>query len=156
MSASAGITIRRAGPADAAVVAGLRYRFRTESEAPAEPETGFIERSIRWMAEHLAGESTWRCWVAAADREVVGTLWLQLVEKLPNPNAHLQWHGYISSFYVIPTLRNRGIGTDLMAACLRDCDSEGVDAVFLWPTDRSRPFYERYGFRVRDDLLERR
>ena len=38
----------------------------------------------------------------------------------------------------------------------RACDDLGVDAIFLWPTDKSRPFYLRYGFGVRDDLMERR
>jgi hypothetical protein len=31
-----------------------------------------------------------------------------------------------------------------------------VDAIFLWPTDRSRALYQRLGFKVSDDLLQRR
>jgi GNAT superfamily N-acetyltransferase len=108
------------------------------------------------MARQLGPGTAWRCWVAVADGRLAGTLWLSLVGKLPNPNDHPEWHGYISSFYVAPALRNHRIGSSLMRACLQTCDHLGVDAVFLWPTDKSRPFYQRYGFGVRDDLMERR
>jgi N-acetylglutamate synthase-like GNAT family acetyltransferase len=87
---------------------------------------------------------------------LVGTVWLQLIEKLPNPAGHRGVHGYVSSVYVVPELRNAGIGSALVAACLAEADALEVDAVFLWPSARSRSLYERHGFAVRDDLLERR
>jgi GNAT superfamily N-acetyltransferase len=150
------ILVRAAGSPDAAELARLRYEFRTESDAPAEPAAEFLERSTLWMAKHLEAGSVWRCWVAVLEARLVGTLWLQLIRKLPNPNAHSEWHGYISSFYVVPAFRNQNIGSSLMTACLRACDDLSVDAVFLWPTPRSRLFSERHGFGVRDDLMERR
>jgi N-acetylglutamate synthase-like GNAT family acetyltransferase len=86
----------------------------------------------------------------------VGTLWLQLVEKLPNPGDETELHGYVSSVYVAPALRNEGVGTGLLTACLAECDALAIDAVFLWSTPDSRRLYERHGFAVRDDLLDRR
>jgi GNAT superfamily N-acetyltransferase len=108
------------------------------------------------MTQHLAPGSSWRCWVAVLGRTVVGTLWLQLIEKLPNPAGHLGWHGYVSSVFVVPELRNAGVGSALLATCIAEAKAQGVDALFLWPTDRSRTLYQRHGFAVRDDLLERR
>lgn len=108
------------------------------------------------MGQRLQEGGTWRCWVAVLGGTLVGTIWLQLIEKLPNPVGHLERHGYISSVYVVPELRNGGLGSALIEACLAECARQGVDAVFLWPTARSRPLYQRYGFAVRDDLLERR
>ena len=148
--------IRAADPGDARDLARLRYQFRIESDAPAEPELEFLKRCTAWMTEQLRPGTGWRCWVAVADARLAGTLWLSLIGKLPNPNAHSEWHGYISSFYVLPELRNQSIGSSLMTACLQACDDLGVDAIFLWPTARSRPFYVRHGFGVRDDLMERR
>ena len=44
----------------------------------------------------------------------------------------------------------------LIDACLSWCgENEDVDAVILWPTPRSRRLYERHGFAVREDILER-
>jgi GNAT superfamily N-acetyltransferase len=108
------------------------------------------------MAERLTREGVWRCWVAVLGATTVGTVWLQLIEKLPNPVGHLRLHGYVSSVYVVPALRNAGIGSALLEACLEECRISGVDAVFLWPTPRSRALYERHGFAVADDLFERR
>jgi GNAT superfamily N-acetyltransferase len=151
-----GFQIRRAGPPDALALARLRYAFRTELDPARESEPAFVDRCSSWMEKQLGPEGVWRCWVAALGTSLVGTLWLQLIEKLPNPVGHLGYHGYVSSVYVVPQLRNAGIGSALLTACLDAAKTEGVDALFLWPTSRSRRLYERLGFGVREDLLERR
>ena len=148
--------VRPATSADAAELARLRYGFRIELDSPVEAEPAFVKRCTAWMAKQLAPGGVWRCWVAESGSKLVGTIWLQLIEKLPNPVGHLGFHGYISSVYVLPGLRGAGIGSALMAACLAECQAQGIDAVFLWPTERSRSLYQRHGFVVRDDLLERR
>jgi N-acetylglutamate synthase-like GNAT family acetyltransferase len=57
---------------------------------------------------------------------------------------------------VVPPLRNTGVGSALLQACVAEADAQGLDALFLWPTERSRPLYQRFGFAARDDLLERK
>ena len=148
--------VRAATPADAAELAELRYQFRTELDSPVEGKAEFLERCTGWMATQLGPGGRWRCWVAQSGGALVGTIWLQRIEKLPNPVGHRGYHGYVSSVFVQPGLRQAGIGSALLAACLTECEAEGIDAVFLWPTERSRPLYQRHGFAVRDDLLERR
>jgi len=108
------------------------------------------------MREQLEPGGSWCCWVATSGTALVGNVWLQLIEKLPNPVGHAGFHGYVSSVYVAPHRRNAGIGSALLSACVAEAETQGLDALFLWPTDRSRPLYQRHGFAVRDDLLERR
>jgi ribosomal protein S18 acetylase RimI-like enzyme len=150
------VLIRLASPTDSPVLAQLRYEFRAELDSVIEPTSVFLERCSSWMAQRLSSGSPWRCWTAIAAGSIVGTIWLQLVEKLPNPVGHLDSHGYISSVYVKPDCRGLGIGSDLLRECLRTCDAEAVDAVFLWPSAKSRGLYQRHGFVVSDDLLQRR
>jgi GNAT superfamily N-acetyltransferase len=107
------------------------------------------------MAERLAG-SAWCCWVAEDRATIVGTVWLGLFEKVPNPVAEPETHGYVSNLYVQPERRGRGTGGALLAAAMQESDARRCDAVILWPTPESRSLYERYGFAVRDDLMERR
>jgi GNAT superfamily N-acetyltransferase len=107
------------------------------------------------MAERLAG-SAWCCWVAEDRATIVGTVWLGLFEKIPNPVTEPEMHGYVSNLYVRPEHRGRGTGGALLAAAMHECDARRLDAVILWPTPASRNLYERYGFAVRDDLMERR
>ena len=156
MSADPAVNIRPATPDDAPELARLRYEFRTELDPPAEMRLEFLKRCTEWMSEALGSGGPWLCWVALSREALVGTTWLQLIGKLPAPVIHRERHGYISSVYVVPTHRNLGIGSALLQACLTECDARGVDAVLLWPTDLSRPLYQRHGFAVRDDVLERR
>jgi GNAT superfamily N-acetyltransferase len=148
--------IRPATPADAPELARLRYAFRTERRPATEPEAEFLERCAGWMVRSLADRDRWRCWVAVSESQLVGTVWLQLIEKLPNPGEESEINGYVTSVYVIPALRHEGVGSGLVSTCLKQCDGMDVDAVFLWSTPHSRRLYERHGFAVRDDLLERR
>jgi GNAT superfamily N-acetyltransferase len=148
--------VRRARATDAAVLSRLRWEFRASIGAPDETEPEFIERCLPWMRDRLAGNGSWWSWVAEDGGRVVGTVWLQLIEKLPNPVAEPERHGYVSSLYVEPAVRGRGTGSALLTACLEACRELEVDAVILWPTAESRALYLRHGFSVRDDLLERR
>jgi ribosomal protein S18 acetylase RimI-like enzyme len=147
--------IRRAVPADAPMLARLRYDFRQELDPVEEPEDLFLRRCTDWMSGRLQPGGTWRCFVAMHREHMVGTLWLQEIEKLPNPVGHPERHGYVSSVYVIPESRDLGIGSALLQACAADAGARGLDALFLWPSDRSRPLYHRHGFEA-GDLLQRR
>jgi GNAT superfamily N-acetyltransferase len=150
------IFIRPAVAGDAATLARLRYEFRACNAPAPESENAFVERCTAWMVERLRPGGSWRCWVAQAGETIVGSAWLQLIEKLPNPVAEPELHGYISSLYVQPAHRGAGLGSLLLAACLGQCEASAVDAAILWPTPRSRSLYVRHGFAVRDDLMERR
>jgi ribosomal protein S18 acetylase RimI-like enzyme len=145
--------IRTAVPADAPVLARLRWAFRAAETQPVEDEEAFVARCTAWMAERLA-TSRWRCWVADAGDEIDGCLWLQLVEKVPNPAAELEQHAYITSVYVRPAARGSGTGEALLRVALDFCRENGVDSAILWPTARSRSLYARHGFSRPDDMLE--
>jgi GNAT superfamily N-acetyltransferase len=148
--------IRAAGTGDAAALAALRHEFRSDLASAAESESAFLERCISWMTRRLAAGSVWRCWVAETGTTIVGTVWLQLIEKLPNPVAEPELHGYVSSLYVRPSHRGGALGSALLDACLQECERLELDTVVLWPTPASRSLYLRHGFAVRDDLLVRR
>jgi GNAT superfamily N-acetyltransferase len=148
--------VRPAVGADAPALARLRHEFRAGIEPAAESEGAFVERCAAWMRERLRPGASWRCWVAQARGGIVGSAWLHLIEKLPNPVAEPELHGYISSLYVQPAHRGAGLGSLLLAACLHECEARAVDAAILWPTPQSRSLYARHGFAVRDDLMERR
>jgi ribosomal protein S18 acetylase RimI-like enzyme len=148
--------VRPAIASDARALAALRYEFRSAVGTVTEPEETFRERCEQWMAARLGPCAIWRCWVVDVNGEIQGNVWLQLIEKLPNPVSEPEYHGYISNLYVRPALQGSGFGTALLEECLRACEAQGVDAVVLWPTPRSRSLYTRHGFGVRDDLMERR
>ena len=145
--------IRFAQPADADALAQLRYALRASTGRATEPETDFVKRCAIWMKAHLQ-KKAWQCWVAEVNGQLVGALWLQVVEKIPNPRAEAEHHAYITNFYIQEDARAMGIGSRLLNAALDWCRERDVHAVILWPTERSRSLYQRFGFAVRDDIME--
>ncbi len=145
--------IRRAVPEDADALARLRYAFRLERRGAAAGEAEFVARCATWMRTRLREDSHWKAWVAGRESSLIGHVWLQIVEKIPNPGLDAEQHGYVSNFFVIPRERNSGAGTQLLRAAVGHCRSIGVDTVFLWPTERSRPLYRRIGFTTPTDML---
>jgi GNAT superfamily N-acetyltransferase len=158
--------IRRAGPRDARTIAAMRYAFRTELAAPAEPEQQFLDRATAWFEDRLGnagrtGCTGWTCWLARQQEQEqqeqpVGLVLVQLIEKVPNPVVEPEALGYVSSLYVRPQWRGRGIGDRLLGTAVGFCRDNGVEAVLLWPSPRSVPLYERQGFRRQAKVMELR
>lgn len=151
---NARLRIRPADTTDAPTLARLRYRFRAELSEATEPEEAFVQRCTAWMVARLTPAGPWRYWVAESEQEIVGHVWLQIIEKIPNPVAEPEYHAYVTNCYVRPDVRGRGVGTSLLKTALAWCREAGVDATILWPSEKSRSLYLRHGFAVRDDVLE--
>jgi GNAT superfamily N-acetyltransferase len=150
---SAHHVIRIATPRDGHALAQLRYALRASTGRATEPEDDFVRRCSEWMRVHLESD-VWQCWVAEVDERLIGAIWVQIVEKIPNPRSEPEHHGYITNFYIEPEARGAGIGSQMLRGALDWCRARDVHAVILWPTERSRTLYERYGFAVRDDIME--
>jgi GNAT superfamily N-acetyltransferase len=147
--------VRAAVADDAERLASMRWDFRSEMNPASEDRERFVARCAEWMRVRLEGGGAWRCWVVEDDAGLVaGQLWLELIEKLPNPGPELEVHGYITNVYVDPGLRGRGAGEALMRAALEFCRVTRVDSVILWPTERSRSLYARHGFESPNDMME--
>ena len=145
--------IRAADAGDAPALAGLRWEFRAALGTPDEDPAAFRARCTGWMADRL-WSGRWRCWVLDHDGVIDGQLWLQPIEKIPNPVAEPELHAYISNVYLRPHQRGSGAGGALVATAMAWCRANGIDAVILWPTPRSRPLYARHGFHEEGAVME--
>jgi GNAT superfamily N-acetyltransferase len=143
--------------ADWRAMAEMRYRFRTELESPAEPKSRFVRRCRSWMQKRFrSGSYPWRCWVVDDGQQLLGHVCVQLFEKIPNPVNEPELHAYMTNFYVVPEVRQRGLGKKLLNKALSWCRGQGVDAVILWATPESRSLYRRCGFIESADVFEAR
>ena len=150
------VSVRPATGRDAPALARMRYEFRAVLGAPAEDEATFVARCEAWMAERLREGTQWRAWVAEGGAgELLGTAWVGLVEKMPNPAPEPEEHAYVTNVYVRAEARRRGVGSALLDAALGWCAARGVHAAVLWPTVKSAPLYRRHGFAAPRALLER-
>jgi GNAT superfamily N-acetyltransferase len=148
------LSVRIASESDAMMLARLRYELRSSGRDVVENELTFLERCACWMQRRLELESSWKCWIAEWDQEPVGSVWVQLIEKIPNPITEGESYVYLTSFYVREQYRSKGIGAMLLSAAVAWSKSQKAHAVILWPTERSKPFYSRHGFVVADDVMQ--
>ena len=147
------IDIRPATPDDAPRLAELRWEFRAGRDAPVETRDAFVARCAAWMRRELAPGGSWRAWVAVIDGVVEGQVWLDMLDKVPNPIAERERHAYLSNLYVTPAARG-GIGVQLLETALAWAKAEDVDRVVLWPSKKSVSLYERHRFTRDGDVME--
>jgi GNAT superfamily N-acetyltransferase len=147
--------VRPADRSDVPSLSRLRYEFRARLGGVVEDEPAFAARFESWLAARLDEPTRWAGWVACEQTALIGTVWIGLIEKMPNPVGEPEEHGYLTNFYVDPRRRGQGVGTALMTAALGWCEARGVHAVILWPTTRSRALYERHGFAPPAAIMER-
>ena len=145
--------VRRAIGADANALAELRFAFRSSFADPIESRPDFVARCAAWMRMRLDADTHWRAWVVDVDNAPVGNVWVQMIEKLPNPVLERELHAYVSNLFVLPEHRGRGAGGLLLSQLLAESQSLGVDTIFLWPTPESRTLYQRHGFAVTDSVM---
>ncbi|UFU02751.1 GNAT family N-acetyltransferase [Ruania suaedae] len=132
--------VRLAGPDDAEVVGRLLFDFNREFEAPTPPAATFAQRFGVLLARAdvlvlLAGEQS----------RPTGFAFLTLRPSpyFEGPLAQLE------ELYVVPWLRDRGIGTALLTAAVAQVRERGAGEIHIGvdeiDTD-TRRFYERHGF----------
>ena len=151
------VRIRLARSSDCGSLADLRYRFRAETESVTETKSQFMRRCTPWMRKRFrSGSYPWRCWVAEDGKRLLGHVCVQLVEKIPNPVNEPELHAYLTNFYVVPEMRDQGLGKKLLNKALSWCRTRETDAVILWATPASRSLYRRCGLVEPTDIFELR
>jgi GNAT superfamily N-acetyltransferase len=103
-----------------------------------------------------SGSRPWRCWVADDGKRLLGHVCVQLVEKIPNPVNEPEFHAYLTNFYVVPEMRDHGLGKKLLNKALSWCRTRETDAVILWATLARRSLYRRCGLVEPTDIFELR
>ena len=149
------VQIRRASAADVPALAEMRYAFRTELAPALEERASFVPRAAAWISDRLAHSRTWYAWVATVDATIVGNIWLERVEKMPNPVRESECLGYITNMFVVPECRSSSVGSELLNAVVQFAEGDGFHTLILWPSPKSRAFYARHGFEARDNMLAR-
>jgi GNAT superfamily N-acetyltransferase len=151
------VQIRLARLGECSALAEMRYRFRSETEPAMETKSRFVRRCTSWMRKRFrSGSYPWRCWVAEDDERLLGNVCVQLVEKIPNPVNEPELHAYLTNFYVVPEMRDHGLGKRLLNKALSWCRTREIDAVILWATLASRSLYRRCGLVEPSDIFELR
>ncbi|MDR6970585.1 GNAT family N-acetyltransferase [Leifsonia shinshuensis] len=145
------IEIRAANPDEWEAVGGLRWDSVTEFGGEAlDSREEFAARFAEWAAQH---RDRHECLVAVADGAVVGMMWLARVDRVPSARAFDRSSGDLQCAYVVPELRNAGVGGRLIDAVVERARELGLERVTVHSSPRAVPVYERHGFAAEGRLL---
>jgi GNAT superfamily N-acetyltransferase len=132
------VRVRLAGADDIAAIAALRAQW-----TGADSDSAFQQRFVEW----LEGEGDRRLvWLATLAAEPAGMATLLEYHRMPRPDRLDSRWGYVGNMFVRADLRNRGIGSALLAAVIAESEGRGYARLVLSPTQRAVPFYRRAGF----------
>ncbi|MGH2515750.1 MAG: GNAT family N-acetyltransferase [Ktedonobacterales bacterium] len=148
------LTIRRAMPDDAAIVAEHRARMFQDigrldgtSAAAMMAQLPPILRTLLASGEYLG-------WLAVAEGgAVVGGAGVQIRRLLPHPETATDREAQVVNVYVQAAYRRRGLARRLMAAVLDWCREEGIERVSLHASSMGRPLYESLGFTPTNEFV---
>ena len=131
------IAVRRATPADAATLGRLLWDFNTEFETETDDPDVLAGRFARLLARDdvivvLGGED-----------DAFALVTLRPAVWFDGPVAQLE------ELYVVPALRDRGIGTVVLTEARRLAREQGAPEMHINVDEvdaDTRRFYERHGF----------
>ena len=144
----------------------VEYRKMTESDLDA-----FIEMRINQLREEGAREQidlkpnlldyyrrhmsdgTFVSWLAVDGGNIVGTSGMSFVEKPPYFGCPSGKIGLLSSMYVLPEYRRRGIARILLDKVVKEAREYGCGAVHITASDMGVLLYTDYGFKKNDKFM---
>jgi GNAT superfamily N-acetyltransferase len=118
----------------------------------------FDEQTV-WRLGEFAAVALWLPPGTNADGGAISTILTATVSADKHPDmfavleqmddAHPKYpHWYLPWFGVDAALQGKGLGGDLMKACLAVVDASHLPVYLETPNPRTIPFYERHGFEV--------
>ena len=147
--------IRRHTRTDYAAIAELRWLLKKDDgrAPPDSAKPSFIGRYLRHLEESDKDDRTAH-WLIDDDGVIAGVMTVRIVQKEPAPGDDSESWGYLTNSFILPQMRNRGLGTRMLGCITAWATGLGLELLIVWPSEASYPFYRRDGFKGRDDPLE--
>lgn len=121
-----------------------------ESNLTGADREAFIRSFVAFLQENRG----YRIFVACDGERVASAMFVALIPKVPKPNRHSKYIAYLTSVYTRKEYRRRNIGTLLLGYIKEQLRLEACELLFVWPSERSVPWYERNGFLQENEIME--
>ena len=112
----------------------------------------FLEYYTSWVVDRMS--TTHLPFVVEVDGRLAGMAWLMLAERVPTPELLDRRWGDVQSVYVVPELRDKGVGAALITGVLKVAADRELVHVTVHSSERAVRFYQRAGFRDTGRWLE--
>lgn len=129
-------------------VAGLRWDLDNGRDAQLSRHE-FVESFEEWWRDHRRSHL---CVVGLDGDEVVGFGFVALTPRVPGPHVPSRRSADVQAVFVVPRLRNAGIGGRIVDRLVSLAREEGAEHVTVHSSAGAVTAYERAGF-VHDPLM---
>ena len=131
-------------------VARLRWDWAlANGRDPQLSEDDFVESFEQWCHDH---QQTHLCVVALGRDEVVGFGFVALTPRVPGPHVPSRRSADVQAVFVVPRLRNAGVGGRLIDRLVSLAREQGAEHVTVHSSAGAVTAYERAGF-AHDPLM---
>lgn len=125
----------------------------------------------RWNYEtwgYLFEKSSYERFLAGLSKVIgrrqIPTMFVALEEDIPIGSVGLVAHEsdrsdlspWLSSLFVLPEHRNRGVGRLLVDRVIDECHLLGVQTIFLHALHEQEPYYSKLGWEIKEHVIHRR
>lgn len=124
----------------------LRLDFFRDWEKLAEEDAAVLEAGLRRYYEKHLPLGDFVGVLALEGDEVAGSAYLSLEERPPNPQNPLGVYGYVSSVFVYPAYRRRGLARLMMQRLTEEGKARGVGAFHLLASQQGEGLYLDMGY----------
>ncbi len=125
-------------------VAALRWDWALgNGRDPQQSRPDFEEGFEQWCHDH---RPTHLCVVGLERDQVVGFGFLALTARVPGPHVRSRRSADVQAVFVLPRLRNRGVGGRIVERLVELAREEGAEHVTVHSSAGAVTAYERAGF----------
>lgn len=138
----------------------MEYRFATMEDleelvnqrlsfikvTPQHPQHGQIRENCRAFFKNGFEQNTCQVILAGEDGKHAGCAVIFYYASLPSARNPAGTNAYITSVYVEPTFRRRGIATEMMRRLTNEALGRGCVNIMLTATEAGAQVYEKIGY----------
>jgi GNAT superfamily N-acetyltransferase len=144
------VRVERATAEHVHQVAALRWDWALgNGRDPQLSRHEFVESFEQWWRDH---QHTHLCVVGLERDEVVGFGFVALTPRVPGPHVPSRRSADVQAVFVVPRLRNAGIGGRVVERLVSLAREKGAEHVTVHSSAGAVTAYERAGF-VHDPLM---
>lgn len=138
------MTYRHATPSDLEALVAERLRFiKVDSVHPDYDE---ISANCRTFFEEGLNAGTCDAVLAEEDGRCIGTAIAFYYLSVPSSRNHTGKNAYITSVFVEPEYRRRGIASEMLRQIVAQAQAYGCVNIMLTATEMGKSLYETLGF----------
>ncbi|MDE7361635.1 MAG: GNAT family N-acetyltransferase [Oscillospiraceae bacterium] len=130
----------------------IDMRINQLREEGARQEIDLKPNLLDYYRRHMS-DGTFVSWLAVDGGKIVGTSGMSFVEKPPYFGCPSGKIGLLSSMYVLPDYRRRGIARILLDKVVGEARDYGCGAVHITASDMGVLLYTDYGFKKNDKFM---